>query len=43
MAGESSIRCLAPNRRTEVKFVVPVVNTAAATENDATRHWSIWT
>ena len=35
MAGESLIRCLAPNRRTEVKFVVPVVSTAAATGNDA--------
>ncbi len=32
MAGESLIRCLAPNRRTEVKFVVPVVSTATAAE-----------
>ena len=37
MAGESLIRCLAPNRRTEVKFVVPVVSTAAATEFVARR------
>ena len=32
MAGESLIRCLAPNRRTEVRFVIPRVSTAAATE-----------
>jgi OOP family OmpA-OmpF porin len=37
MAGASLIRCLAPNRRTEVKFVVPVVSTAAATEFVARR------
>lgn len=37
MAGESLIRCLAPNRRTEVKFVVPVVNTVAAAEFVARR------
>lgn len=30
MAGESLIRCLVPNRRTEVRFVIPVVTTAAA-------------
>ena len=32
MAGESLIRCLAPNRRTEVRFVIPVVTTAADAE-----------
>ncbi len=32
MAGTSLIRCLAPNRRTEVRFVVPVVTTAADAE-----------
>lgn len=32
MSGESLIKCLAPNRRTEVKFVVPVISTAAAAE-----------
>ena len=37
MAGASLIRCLAPNRRTEIKFVVPVVSTAAATEFVARR------
>ena len=37
MAGESLIRCLAPNRRTEVKFVIPVVSTATAAEFVARR------
>jgi OmpA-OmpF porin, OOP family len=37
VAGASLIRCLAPNRRTEVKFVIPVVSTAAATEFVARR------
>jgi OmpA-OmpF porin, OOP family len=37
MAGESLIRCLAPNRRTEVRFVIPVVSTAAAAEFVARR------
>ena len=37
MAGESLIRCLAPNRRTEVRFVIPRVSTAAATEFVARR------
>lgn len=37
MAGASLIRCLAPNRRTEIKFVVPVVSTAAAAEFVARR------
>ena len=37
MAGESLIRCLAPNRRTEVKFVVPVLSTVAAAEFVARR------
>jgi OOP family OmpA-OmpF porin len=32
MAGDSLIRCLAPNRRTEVRFVIPVVTTAADAE-----------
>ena len=32
MGGESLIRCLAPNRRTEVRFVIPVVQTAADAE-----------
>ncbi len=32
MAGNSLIRCLAPNRRTEVRFVIPVVTTAADAE-----------
>lgn len=29
LGGEALIRCLAPNRRTEVRFVIPVVSTAA--------------
>ena len=37
MAGESLIRCLAPNRRTEVGFVIPVVSTAASAEFVARR------
>ena len=37
MAGESLIRCLAPNRRTEVRFVIPVVTTAASAEFVARR------
>lgn len=37
MAGESLIRCLAPNRRTEVRFVIPVVSTAASAEFVARR------
>ena len=37
MAGASLIRCLAPNRRTEVKFVIPVVSTVAAAEFVARR------
>jgi OOP family OmpA-OmpF porin len=37
MAGASLIRCLAPNRRTEVRFVIPVVSTAAAAEFIARR------
>jgi OOP family OmpA-OmpF porin len=32
LGGEALIRCLAPNRRTEVRFVVPVVSTAAVGE-----------
>jgi outer membrane protein OmpA-like peptidoglycan-associated protein len=28
LGGEALIRCLAPNRRTEVRFVIPVVSTA---------------
>ena len=32
MAGNSLIRCLAPNRRTEVRFVIPVINTATSAE-----------
>jgi OOP family OmpA-OmpF porin len=32
LGGEALIRCLAPNRRTEVRFVVPVVSTAALGE-----------
>jgi len=32
MGGEALIRCLAPNRRTEVRFVIPVVSTAALGE-----------
>ena len=37
MAGASLIRCLAPNRRTEIRFVVPVISTAAAAEFVARR------
>ena len=37
MAGESLIRCLAPNRRTEVRFVIPVVSTGATAEFVARR------
>ena len=37
MAGESLIRCLAPNRRTEVRFIIPVVSTAASAEFVARR------
>jgi OOP family OmpA-OmpF porin len=37
MAGESLIRCLAPNRRTEVRFVIPRVSTAVAAEFVARR------
>jgi len=37
MAGESLIRCLAPNRRTEVRFVIPRVSTAAMGEFVARR------
>lgn len=37
MAGESLIRCLVPNRRTEVRFVIPVVTTAADAELVARR------
>lgn len=37
MAGASLIRCLAPNRRTEVRFVIPVVSTATAAEFVARR------
>jgi OOP family OmpA-OmpF porin len=29
LGGEALIRCLAPNRRTEVRFIIPVVSTAA--------------
>lgn len=32
LGGEVLIRCLAPNRRTEVRFVIPVVSTAALGE-----------
>jgi len=32
LGGEALIRCLAPNRRTEVRFVIPVVSTAALGE-----------
>ena len=32
LGGEALIRCLAPNRRTEVRFVIPVVSTAAIGE-----------
>ncbi|HYQ72988.1 MAG TPA: OmpA family protein [Gammaproteobacteria bacterium] len=32
LAGEELIRCLAPNRRTEIRFVVPVISTATAAE-----------
>jgi OmpA-OmpF porin, OOP family len=32
LGGEALIRCLAPNRRTEVRFVIPVVSTAAVGE-----------
>ena len=32
MAGNSLIRCLAPNRRTEVRFVIPVINTVTSAE-----------
>jgi OOP family OmpA-OmpF porin len=32
MAGESLIRCLAPNRRTEVKFIIPVISTATSAQ-----------
>jgi hypothetical protein len=37
MGGASLIRCLAPNRRTEVRFVIPVVSTATAAEFVARR------
>jgi outer membrane protein OmpA-like peptidoglycan-associated protein len=37
MAGNSLIRCLAPNRRTEIRFVVPVISTAASAEFVARR------
>jgi outer membrane protein OmpA-like peptidoglycan-associated protein len=37
MAGESLIRCLAPNRRTEVKFLIPVISTATSAEFVARR------
>jgi len=32
LGGEALIRCLAPNRRTEVRFIIPVVSTAALGE-----------
>lgn len=32
LAGDALIRCLAPNRRVEVRFVIPVVSTDAAVE-----------
>ncbi|MGB7934740.1 MAG: OmpA family protein [Gammaproteobacteria bacterium] len=32
LGGETLIRCLAPNRRTEVRFVIPVVSTATLGE-----------
>ena len=37
LAGAARIRCLAPNRRVEVRFVIPVVNTDAAAEFVARR------
>ena len=37
MAGESLIRCLAPNRRTEIRFVIPVISTATSAEFVARR------
>ena len=37
LAGAARIRCLAPNRRTEVRFVFPVVSTKAAAEFVARR------
>jgi OOP family OmpA-OmpF porin len=32
LGGEALIRCLAPNRRTEVRFIIPVASTAALGE-----------
>ncbi len=37
LAGAARIRCLAPNRRVEVRFVIPVVSTDAAAEFVARR------
>jgi OmpA-OmpF porin, OOP family len=37
LAGEALIRCLAPNRRVEVRFIIPVVTTDAAVELVASR------
>ena len=37
MEGEALIRCLAPNRRTEVKFIIPQITTAATAEFVARR------
>ncbi len=37
VAGEALIACLAPNRRTEVSFIVPRISTAAVAELVATR------
>jgi OOP family OmpA-OmpF porin len=37
MTGEALIECLAPNRRTEIKFVIPVISTAVNAEFVARR------